>query len=235
MRPGTPRSGSTTMSPCTVSLWSTLSKPTSLRSAGQLRCPDPRAGVQLRPDDPRRHSLDGWTDRHRRDGRDAGGDRSMMLRGSVQTPLPSLLPSAHVQRLIVVIGVRLLQQPTSTHCDRRTGLCCSVCPPLSIMATYQTREQPMTDSTKNLLEITAALTASGVTPKIKVLKTHPRKGELVMTMTKGRRTKTNRRGDALRLPPTSSDPYATDHPTTNRHDHPLRFRSRLLRRHLPAH
>tara|TARA_Y100000289_G_scaffold63029_1_gene73036 strand:- start:437 stop:628 length:192 start_codon:yes stop_codon:yes gene_type:complete len=56
----------------------------------------------------------------------------------------------------------------------------------------------MTDSTKNLLEITAALTANGVTPKIKVLKTrHPRKGELIMTMTKGRRTKTNRRGDAL--------------------------------------
>ena len=56
----------------------------------------------------------------------------------------------------------------------------------------------MTASTQNLLEITAALTANGVTPKIKVLKTrHPRKGELVMTMTKGRRTKTNRRGDAL--------------------------------------
>ena len=56
----------------------------------------------------------------------------------------------------------------------------------------------MTTATQNLLDIAADLAAHGVTPKVTVLKTRrPRKGELVMSMTKGRRPKTNRRGDAL--------------------------------------
>ena len=56
----------------------------------------------------------------------------------------------------------------------------------------------MTTATQNLLDIASDIAARAVTPKVTVLKTRrPRKGELVMSMTKGRRTKTNRRGDAL--------------------------------------
>jgi hypothetical protein len=53
----------------------------------------------------------------------------------------------------------------------------------------------MTTATQNLLDITAALQANGKTVKITVLKTRgPRKGETPMSMTKGSRSNTNRRG-----------------------------------------
>jgi len=55
----------------------------------------------------------------------------------------------------------------------------------------------MTSSTQNLLDIAADLQAAGKTVKITVLKTRrPRKGELIMSMTKGSRSNTNRRGQA---------------------------------------
>lgn len=53
----------------------------------------------------------------------------------------------------------------------------------------------MTTATQNLLDITAALQSNGKTVKITVLKTRgPRKGETPMSMTKGSRSNTNRRG-----------------------------------------
>ena len=53
----------------------------------------------------------------------------------------------------------------------------------------------MTSSTQNLLDIATALQAEGKTVKVTVLKPRrPRKGELVMSMTKGSRSNTNRRG-----------------------------------------
>ena len=56
----------------------------------------------------------------------------------------------------------------------------------------------MTTATQNLLDIATALQAEGKTVKVTVLKPRrPRKGELVMSMTKGRPPKTTRRGDAL--------------------------------------
>ena len=49
----------------------------------------------------------------------------------------------------------------------------------------------------NLEKITNDLIANGVTPKITKLPTRkPRKGELIMSMTKGSRTNTNRRGQS---------------------------------------
>ena len=53
----------------------------------------------------------------------------------------------------------------------------------------------MTTATQNLLDIATALQAEGKTVKVTVLKPRrPRKGELVMSMTKGSRSNTNRRG-----------------------------------------
>jgi len=55
----------------------------------------------------------------------------------------------------------------------------------------------MTSATQNLLDIAADLQAAGKTVKVTVLKTRrPRKGELIMSMTKGSRSNTNRRGQA---------------------------------------
>ena len=55
----------------------------------------------------------------------------------------------------------------------------------------------MTSATQNLLDIATALQAEGKTVKVTVLKPRrPRKGELVMSMTKGSRSNTNRRGQA---------------------------------------
>jgi len=53
----------------------------------------------------------------------------------------------------------------------------------------------MTSSTQNLLDIATALQANGKTVKVTVLKQRgPRKGETPMSMTKGSRSNTNRRG-----------------------------------------
>lgn len=55
----------------------------------------------------------------------------------------------------------------------------------------------MTSSTQNLLDIAADLQAAGKTVKVTVLKPRrPRKGELIMSMTKGSRSNTNRRGQS---------------------------------------
>jgi len=53
------------------------------------------------------------------------------------------------------------------------------------------------NSYTQLSNIIDDLKANGVTPKVTKLKTRkPRKGELVMSMTKGSRTNTNRRGQS---------------------------------------
>ena len=81
---------STTMNRCTVSLLPTLSRhDASGRQSSSIPHPCPR--VQLRADDPRWCPLDGWTDRHRRDGRDVGRTRRS---GRIHTTQTNTMPTA---------------------------------------------------------------------------------------------------------------------------------------------
>ena len=155
------------------------------------------------------------SDAPRMDGRidtaemDDARDRLMI--SSVQTPLPHfyrLLSKCHRGRCYVLFYSTTPRTAYPTHW---TLLLSSSAP--SANPAYQTKE-PMTDSTKNLLEITAALTF-GCDPQDQGAQDPPPCKGMVMTMTKGRRTKTNRRGDAFgcrQHPSTHTPPTILPHP-----------------------